>query len=69
MATLALIALNGCDHITPLANDQYEECRQCTPPEIEDRAIGEYQLCQAYRLDKCRVLLGHKPEFDWSEYK
>lgn len=68
VAALALLlgpVLTGCETLTR-ANDEYQECSQCPPPEKTDKAIGEYQICQAYRLDRCRVLLGHDPEYDWS---
>lgn len=64
LAMLVAILLSGCESII-IANDQHDECRQCEPPESEDKAIGEYAMCQAYRLDKCRVLLGKKPEYKW----
>lgn len=64
LAMLAAILLSGCAQ-TILANDGFDECKQCQPPESDDKSLAEYSLCQAHKVDVCRSLLGKQPEYKW----
>jgi len=64
--TMTALLVSGCAKtIRIIANDPTEQCRQCPPPADNDKEINEYKICQAKQIDKCRVLLGHDPQYDW----
>lgn len=65
LAMLVAPLLSGCGTTALIANDEFEECRQCDPPNANDVDAAVYAICQAKAVDICRAKLGHDPEYNW----